>query len=171
MKTNGRPSAALLQDLCLEEILLSWITVDGIDATQSLLKMVEGKTRNIDLILLASISYAGFNLMDPVEIQAKLCIPVIIVNPKKPDSSAVTSAIRRHFPDWEARLEIIHRSGQPSPIKLDASRKLYLCSFGLSQVEAKKVSKNLIIFGNRPEPRRVVRIFARGLGRMKERIR
>ena len=154
----------LVEGFRIKEVLLSRIVVDGLDATDCLLEVVEEKKEMLDIIMLASISYAGFNLIDPVEVHNRLNIPVLIVNPKKPSYLAVESALKRHFSDWEKRLNIIRKAGKPYSLRMDLGNYVYFFPFGISVEESKKLMKSLTVFGNRPEPLRIARLIAHGLG-------
>jgi endonuclease V-like protein UPF0215 family len=125
------------------------------------------RTRDLNAIMLASIAYAGFNLMDPVAISTRLQVPVIILNPKKPDALAVESALRRHFDDWQKRLTIIRRAGSSHQLEIGAGGRVYLYAYGLTVEKAERLVKGLTVFGNRPEPLRVARLLAHGLGSVK----
>jgi len=147
----------------VEEVLLSKITVDGLDATERLIELAK-RSKNLNTIMLASVAYAGFNLMDPAEISTCLQLPVVIVNPKKPNMLAMESAIRCHFADWRRRLTIIQKAGTPNRLQIDAGRRVYIYTYGLPVEKAKRLVRSLTVFGNRPEPLRIARLLAHGLG-------
>lgn len=156
----------IISNFIPEKILLSEIAVDGLDATKQLVKMVRKEKRGVDLILLASISYAGFNPMDPKQIYKRLRIPVIMVNPKKPDNLAVESALMHHFSDWRKRLSIFKKTGFPKKLMIGSGKRVYFHAFGISEAYAEALIKKLVVFGNRPEPLRVARILAHELSRI-----
>ncbi|MEM3736995.1 MAG: DUF99 family protein [Candidatus Bathyarchaeia archaeon] len=162
----GRRSKALLlavltsQSYRIEKILYTWIQVDGLDATDKLIEMAKQEKETPNLILLASLCYAGFNIIDPTRIQKELNIPVVAINPKKPRNSAVTEALRRHFNDWRYRVNILRGAGKPVRIKLSGDRTIYFYHFGIIKSEAEKFIRESTIFGKRPEPLRIARILA-----------
>lgn len=147
----------------IEDVLISKIEIDGLDATETLIKMVKGHKGMIDLIMLTSIPYAGFNLMDPTRLYKELKIPVIVVNPEKPNNKAVKMALQRHFHDWKKRFQILKKIGKPSQLKIDSEKTLYFYTVGLSERTAAKKIRESIIVGYRPEPLRVARLLAHGL--------
>jgi len=154
----------LARNFAVEAVYTSTIAVDGLDATDRLIRMV-GRKRRISLIMLASISYGGFNLMDPVEIYGRLRIPVVIANPEKPNNLAVRAALSKHFSDWKERFEVFRKVGTPSRVALSQGGKVYLHAVGVPKAEAVKIVRQLTIFGNRPEPLRIARIMARELSK------
>lgn len=148
-----------------ERILLSEVTVDGLDATKQLVKMVRKEKGGVDLILLASISYGGFNPMDPKQLCRQLRVPVLVVNPKKPDNVAVEAALMHHFSDWRKRLSVFKKVGPPKRLTVGAEKRVYFHASGISEARAKALIKKLVVFGNRPEPLRIARILAHELSR------
>lgn len=155
----------ILSDLRIEGVLVSHIIVDGLDATDKLIEMIGGEKGQIDLIMLASISYGGFNLVDPIQTYDRLKIPVVVVNPKEPDNIAVRRALIRHFTDWRERLVIIEKVGKPHRLGLGPGRFLYFHAIGLPQSEAVELIRGMVVFGNRPEPLRIAHMLAHGLSR------
>lgn len=154
----------LVEDFRVEEVFLSYVTVDGLDATKRLAEILKRIKKKLDVVLLASVAYAGFNLIDPIKIHEKFGFPVLVVNPKKPNEEAVKLALKKHFNDWEKRLKIIQKVGKPSPLKIGENKTVYVYSFGLPLKEAEKLLRRLTVFGGRPEPLRVADLIARGLG-------
>ena len=150
----------VISDFTVERVLFSKIEVDGLDATAKLVKMVLESREVIDLILLASVSYGGFNLIDPREVYDKLAIPVIVANPKKPDNLAVESALLHHFSDWERRLKIIRGVGEPKELVLNKGEKIYFHVTGMDEKRAEELVREKICFGKRLEPLRIARIIA-----------
>lgn len=150
----------ITSDFAVERVLFSKIEVDGLNATRKLVKMVLESRENIDLILLASISYGGFNLINPREVYEKLAIPVIVANPKKPDNLAVESALLHHFPDWEKRLKIIKGLREPKELTLNRERKIYFHVIGMDEKQAEELIREEICFGKRLEPLRIAHILA-----------
>lgn len=155
----------ITQDVAIERLLISSIQVDGLDATERLLKMVMDSREHIDLIMLASISYGGFNLIDPIEVYEQLKIPVIMANPKEPNREAVRAALMNHFADWRERIAIIERAGHPELLKLGQGRRLYFNAVGVPSSKAIDTIKELTVFGNNPEPLRIAHMLAHELSK------
>ena len=116
--------------------------------------------------MLPSISCAGFNLFDVTFLYDHFRIPLLIVNSKKPNNLTIETALRCHFDDWEQRLDIIRKLPNPTPLSLDGTKKIFFTSLGISSKNTIKILKRLIFLGNRPEPLRIVRLIARGLGEL-----
>src|SRR5215472_2360757 len=90
-KTDGRTRyapllAVWLRGSRLQKLKADWITVDGLDATQKAERILKGSTGTP--VLLAGVSFGGFNLIDPRKIQRLCKAPVIIVTGSRPDNRA-----------------------------------------------------------------------------------
>ncbi len=153
----------LTRGLRIEDLALTLITVDGLDGTGRLLELCEAYRGKFDLVMLASIAYAGFNLIDPEEVYGRLKVPVVVVNPRRPRREAVKRALMKHFRDWSFRLKILEKAREPLKVKLPTG-ETYALSFGISRRETEELIRGLTVFGNRPEPLRVAKLVARGLG-------
>jgi len=89
--------AVLLRGSKIEHAKACKITVDGLDATEKLIEILNGW--DFDAVLLAGVSFAGFNVIDPMAIHEKFREPTIIISRTKPDNKAVKRALQRHFED------------------------------------------------------------------------
>ncbi|HYB93258.1 MAG TPA: DUF99 family protein [archaeon] len=152
----------LMKDMQLENFRSCTITVDGLDATDKLLRTLRGI--HADVVMLSGVSFAGFNLVDPVKVNKKLGIPVIIVSRKKPDNVAVKNALMDHFKDWKRRWAIIEKLG---PIYMVTSKSgelpIYIEVIGANLGWAKKITRRLSVISKVPEPVRIARLIAHGL--------
>lgn len=147
----------------LVDVGLTLVRVDGFDCTQKLLELAEPWKGKFDLVLLASLAYAGFNVVDPERVQSRLGRPVLVVLSRKPRRRAVERALKRHFPDWRLRLQVLSKIGKPERLRLHGG-SLYFSPFGLKRGEARKILRELTVFGGKPEPLRMAGLLARGLG-------
>ncbi len=156
--------AVLMESWWIEDIVLGKITVDGMDATETLVKMLRGFS--FDAIMLSGVSYAGFNLIDPRIVYKEFGVPVIIVCRSRPNNNAVRSALFDHFEDWKERWGIIESLGEVYEVfsKRDAP-PLFVEVIGGDFLWAKDLVCNLAFCCRIPEPIRIARFIARGLSR------
>ncbi|MGD0803838.1 MAG: DUF99 family protein [Candidatus Bathyarchaeia archaeon] len=146
----------------IESIELSRITVDGRDATEVLLGMLD--TIRCDAVILGGVSFAGFNIMDPMRLYKELGVPVIIYSGERPDSASVLAALKVHFADWEVRWASIARLGDIySLITKVGYKPVFFEVVGESRDWCEKVLRSSASLTRAPEPIRVARILARGL--------
>lgn len=154
--------AVKLKGFSIKNIFLTEITVDGLDATIALIKLLKGKA--FDVIFLSGVSFAGFNLMNVEELFTALNKPIIVVTDEKPDNLAVKKALKLHFKDWIERWRIVKKLGRLYKVKINLYKNpLYFEVFGIHHSRARELIKALSLFSKVPEPVRIARIIARGL--------
>jgi len=155
--------AVLMQNgMWIEEIEIEEITIDGLDATAAALKMLKKLT--FDIVMLAGVSFAGFNLIDPTKLFKTFQKPVIIVSRSKPDNIAVKKALKEHFRDWHVRWNVFENLGPIYEFKpLRNEPPIYLEVVGAAAEQALNIVKLCCFSCRVPEPLRAARIIARGL--------
>ena len=151
----------VMRSFRIEAVELGWVTVDGLDATEVVLEVLS-RLGSVDLIVLGSVTCAGFNLIDIQRLFAESGVPVLVVLSRKPRPFAAESALIRHFNDWRDRVEILRRAGEPSEVWARGFR-IPLIAYGVSLEEAASVVESLSVFGKHPEPLRAAKVLAREL--------
>jgi endonuclease V-like protein UPF0215 family len=152
--------AVLFKGSKIEDVKAAKITVDGLDATARLLEMLD--EWEFAAILLAGVSFAGFNIIDPATIRERSKKPVIVVTRTKPDNKAVRRALQRHFRDWRMRWGVFRKSSFREMVSLGDAPPIYVETIGGDD----KWTFNLIhalSVCRIPEPIRIARLIARGL--------
>ena len=149
----------------LEGVLHDTISVDGSDATTVCERMIT-KTRHVKqlkAILFDGATMGGFNVIDIERIYETTKVPVITVTRKKPDFEKIELALKKHFSDWENRLNLLEK-GRLQKIQT-SHNPLYIKCLGISLAEAKEIITLATIRGVIPEPLRVAHIIASGISR------
>ncbi|AIU69136.1 hypothetical protein TEU_01605 [Thermococcus eurythermalis] len=135
-----------------------WITVDGTDATEKLIDaVVNSRFKDLRVILLKGITYGGFNVVDLEALHRETGLPVIVVVRKRPDLKVMELALRKHFPDWEGRAELLRKA---PPLLEMIPGKLYVQAVGLEPETAFEVVRVTTRTGLIPEPLRLAHIVA-----------
>ncbi len=155
-------TVVLLSNNVLQEVALSRVSIDGLDAVDTLTELVQRLERKPEVIVLPAIPCAGFNMLDPEALYRRLRIPIIVANPERPSEEAVEGALRKHFKDWSVRLQILKKMGPPVPIEVHQKR-MFVQIVGVSIEDARKVLKEALVTGLKPEPLRVAKLVAKGL--------
>ncbi len=115
-------------------VLSRWITVDGNDATDAMIDAVNSsRFKDLRLILLKGITYAGFNVVDLERLHGETGLPVVVVIRKRPDMEAMERALRKHFSDAEERIELLRKA--PPLLELIPER-LYIQAVGIEENKA-----------------------------------
>ncbi|MEM3463534.1 MAG: DUF99 family protein [Candidatus Bathyarchaeia archaeon] len=154
--------AVLFKGLRIEDVAFKWITVDGLDATEKAAEIL--KRWDFEAVMLAGVSFAGFNVIDPLALSGAFHRPIVIVARAKPDNRAVKRALMRHFEDWKRRWEVFAKLGPIHKVKVfDKEAPLYFEVVGANAEWASQFITSFIVCGRVPEPLRVARLIARGL--------
>ena len=154
--------AVLFRDLTIAALRLGRIAVDGNDANDVLVSMLKGL--RFDMVMLSTISFGGFNLVDITDLAGSLRKPVIAISREKPDNAAVSRALRNHFADWQERWQKVKNAGTLYTFKpLPKEPRLYFEVKGAAPAYAKKSIASTATVSRLPEPIRVAGLMARGL--------
>lgn len=139
-------------------VLTRWIDVDGRDATERMVEAVKSsRFRDLRVILLKGITYAGFNVVDVEALYSETGLPVLVVVRKRPDVMAMEKALRKHFPDAEERIALLRKA---PPLKELIPGKLYYQAVGLLEREAEEIIKTTQRSALIPEPLRLAHMIA-----------
>jgi len=154
-------AAVLLRGMKIKNVKVTEVTVDGLDATQRLSEILS--EWEFVAVLLAGVSFAGFNVIDPTVIHEKFEKPIIIISKTKPDNKAVKQALQRHFEDWKIRWAIFEKLNSFHRITVSTGAPIYVETIGMGVRLAANLISALSFCGRVPEPIRIARLIARGL--------
>jgi len=146
----------------LEGVLKTTIEVDGRDATEKIVEMVENTRHRgqIKIIMIDGIALGGFNVVDGRYIYERAGIPVITITRNKPDMERIREALMKHFDDWRERWEIISRE---ETMEIREKYAVYVKNYGVNMDEVREIIKLSTIRGAIPEPVRVAHLIATGI--------
>ena len=148
------------KDLRIDGFSFGRVTVGGMDATDSIRRMIRDlDRRDINVVLLSGCVIAWFNVIDPGRIAEESGIPVICVTYE--ESDGLLDDLRHHFPDDETRIEAYLRLGERVAVDLGDHRIIYLRAAGIGYPDAARFCRDFILEGKIPEPLRVARLCAR----------
>ncbi|MEM3522323.1 MAG: DUF99 family protein, partial [Candidatus Bathyarchaeia archaeon] len=151
----------LFYNAFIEKIKLGRITIDGLDSTEVIIDLL--KDLDFDIIMLNSITLAGFNIIDVERIKELYKKPIIIVVKEKPNNKAVKEALKKHFKDWEYRWSLIRKLGKIYKAKTMENQPPLYFETSLNPKLAIKIMKHYCLTCRIPEPLRVTRLIARKL--------
>jgi endonuclease V-like protein UPF0215 family len=145
----------------IDGLLKTEIDIDGMDATEKIIeKTLKTRHKDLRIIMLDGITFAGFNTVDIKEIYEKTKLPVIVVNRKKPDFEKFISTLKQ-LEESEKRLEAVKNAGPVYWTAVKNKRICFQCS-GISKEDAEKVIKITSTMSLIPEPLRVAHLMANG---------
>ncbi len=141
------------------------VHVDGRDSTDSIAEMIVSSAhyKQLRVIMIDSITVAGFNIVDICGLNRETRLPVIAVTKEKPNNEDVKAALR-NLPDWEERWKTIENAGELYPI-LVRGTKIHVHIAGALLNDVEEIVRVSSTRANFPEPLRVAHLLAQGLGR------
>lgn len=149
----------------IEHIKTSFITVDGMDSTDTLLDWL--RAVQVECILLGGITFAGFNIIDVGRVHDETGLPVVVYSGKKPDNESMRSALRKHFGDWRARWRIVEALGTIHFTRnFPYEPPVYFEVIGGSPEWAERLLHECAVVSRIPEPIRVAGLIARGVSQV-----
>ncbi len=149
----------------LDGVLRTYITLDGNDATDSLIELVN-KSRHLEqlgVMMLDGITFGGFNVVNIQRIFQETGVPVIVIMRKYPDLDKIKKALK-NFPDWEERWNHILKAGKIYKVdKIHDQEPIYMQISGICQEDACKIVTLSATRSAIPEPIRAAHIIAAGV--------
>ncbi len=168
-----RLKTLLVGVLCLgkkpESIRITTVVVDGSDGTSRTLEIINdlrrGSVADIRAVFLDGVTVAGFNFVDPEEINVRTGIPVVVLFKTKLKLDRVRAALIKHFTDWRERYDVIERNYRRVQEVVTRKKNLRVSLYGLGLSEASKLMSSLQHVSTIPEPLRLADLIASGLTR------
>ena len=145
----------------LDGVLSGSVARDGGDATPELIRLVATSRfyRQLQLVFLQGIAFAGFNVVDARLLHHALNLPVLIVARRAPDRAAIERALRQRVPGGLRKWRTIERTGA-----MEALAGLHVQRAGLTRAAADAAVRRWALHGAIPEPLRVAHLIAGGVG-------
>jgi len=112
----------------LDGVMHTKIAVDGFDATDRISSMITGSShyKQLRVIMLNGITFAGFNIVDVKALNVATKLPVITVTREKPDLAEIRKALQ-NLSRSEERWEAILNAGEPIEVSTrNAKAKVYM---------------------------------------------
>ncbi|SCG86743.1 endonuclease dU [Methanobacterium congolense] len=144
-------------------VLRTFVQVDGDDATEKIISMVNGSRQKeqLGIIMLDGVTFGGFNVANIPRICRKTGIPVIVVMRKQPNFERIKKALQ-HFKNWEDRWQSILEAGEIHRVDKDGE-PVYIQICGMELEDAVEVVKLSSTRSAIPEPIRAAHLIAAGV--------
>ena len=150
-------------DLIIDGILWDKITIQGTDATDTIIRMIHRLSRtDCNAIMLRGTIIAGYNIIDLGLLHEATSLPVISVT-SEPQENLRDHLIHTFPKNWKGRWIIASQNGEPKSLSLETQTEVFVQWKGSDWSEVKGVIRRLTRFGRIPEPLRVARLLARAL--------
>jgi len=154
----------------LDGVMRTEIEVDGLDATEKIASMIieSPHYKQLRIIMLNGITFAGFNVVDIKELYNKTGLPVIVITRDMPNMKEIEQAIER-LPEKEKRWSAIQNAGEMIKVRTrEEEEPIYMQIAGIEREDAEKIVKITSTRSNIPEPLRVAHIIASGLTKFRK---
>ncbi|USS40294.1 DUF99 family protein [Thermococcus aggregans] len=139
-------------------IVTRWIEVDGRDSTEKMIDAINNsRFKDLRVIMLKGITYAGFNVVDIEKLSKETGLPVIVVIRKKPDLEAMENALKKHFADAHERIALLKKAGE---IRELIPGKIFYQAYGIPPEQAEEIIKLTQKSSLIPEPLRLAHMIA-----------
>ncbi len=151
------------RDFVIDGFVFGSATLEGDDATDTILKMYEELKRpDISYVLISGLIVSMYNIIDIKKLHESLKIPVIGISYH--DSRGIEDAIKHHFPDsFESKIDEYKKLGKREKIILKTSHEIFVRKEGCTLNDAKHLLNELTLHGSIPEPVRVSQLLANTL--------
>ncbi|MEM2994584.1 MAG: DUF99 family protein [Candidatus Bathyarchaeia archaeon] len=149
----------------LDGVMHTKVMVDGLDATDKIASMIikSPHHKQLRVIMLNGITFAGFNVVDIKELSSKTKLPVIAVTREKPDFAEIREALK-NLPKSEERWKSIVNAGEIfETYTWKKSEKIYMQTHGILKEDAEKILQLTSTRSNIPEALRVAHLIASGI--------
>jgi hypothetical protein len=143
----------------LDGALKTDITVDGIDATEKIVKLINSTRhkKQLKVLMFDGITLGGFNIVDVKKVYEETRIPVIVINRKHPDLKKVKEALK-NFEDFDKRWEMILNAGEIKKMRIKESKDIFYQSLGLTDEQTQEIIELSTTRSFIPEPLRVAHL-------------
>lgn len=161
--------AVVTKGLQLMHVSQNTIEVDGQDATQKILRLVDHNPylKELQLILIDSPTLGGFNIPDPFYISKQLSLPVLLVPSSTPNVQIPISQVYQQvFPQRKKEQSILNNlpSLESLTIRINTSpnltKTIYFHAIGISVEELGEILQYITHYSAVPEPLRLAHLIA-----------
>ena len=153
----------------LDGVMHTKIAVDGFDATDNISSMItlSPHYKQLRVIMLNGITFAGFNIVDIKTLNDATTLPVIAVTREKPDLAEIHKALKK-MSKSEERWKAVLNAGEISTVPTRSQKeKIYMEVAGISVEDAQKILRLTSTRSKIPEPLRVAHLIASGISPIK----
>jgi endonuclease V-like protein UPF0215 family len=151
----------------LDGVMSTKVEIDGFDATDKIASMIVNSThfRQLRVVMLDGITFAGFNVVDLKKLGAEIKLPVIAITRDKPDLDEIHAALDK-LPESQRRWKALLNAGRIFEVSTRSDReKVYIELNGIPEEDGRKIVKLTSTRSSIPEALRVAHLIASGLRR------
>ncbi len=136
------------------DLVYTSILVDGLETTNRTCRLIK-QLGEANLVFLDGITYAGFDVVDADQVYSETGIPVIVYQQYPLDLHRVKKALRKHFPDWKQRYNVIEKIYRKMSYYPTRWRPILFYNVGINREDAIYYLEKTMIYSPVPEPLRL----------------
>jgi endonuclease V-like protein UPF0215 family len=150
--------------LWLDGVIHTRVEVDGFDAVDKITEMILNSPhyRQLRVIMLDGVTFAGFNIVDIRELSEKTELPVIAVTREKPNLEKIHRALDNLSLSEKRWTAILHAGDVFAVFTREKNEKVYTCISGISREDTDEILRVTATRSSVPEPLRVAHLVASG---------
>ncbi len=155
----------------LDGVMYTKVKIDGLNATDKIASMILNSVhyKQLRVIMLDGITFAGFNIVDIKRLNAKTGLPVVAVSRVMPDFERIREALR-NLPKNKKRWNAILNAGEVIEVPVGGGgKKIFIQTSGVCKEDAVKIVKITSTRSHVPEALRVAHLIASGLNAIRNR--
>lgn len=138
--------------LFLEKVIRSRISVDGLDATETIIRILINRKEQYGIILTHGVTFGGFNVIDIQKIYTILKKPIISVTENQPTGEIMLDALKK-LPNFKIRGKMMQSAGELYTTNPEIGKNnLYFHIKGISEGTAKDYLTKFGVRSRLPEP-------------------
>jgi len=152
----------------LDGVMNTKVEVDGFDATEKIAAMVTSSPhhRQLRVIMLDGVTFAGFNVVDIKKLSEKTKLPVIAVTRDRPDFGEIRKALKK-LPFPTKRWKAVVDAGEIFEVNTRSKKeRVYMEISGIVEEDARKILKLTSTRSSVPEALRVAHLIASGISKV-----
>ncbi len=160
-KVSLLAGVVMRRDFIIDGFVFGNTTIEGSDATDSILQMYKKLQRDdISFLMVSGMIISMYNIVNIKKIWNELKIPILGITYE--DSKGIEDAIKFHFPEsFQSKIEEYHNLGERAKFTLHTGHNLYVRIEGCTMQETKNLLDSFTLQGSIPEPVRVAQLLAR----------
>lgn len=151
----------------LDGVMHTKVEVDGFDATEKIASMIINSPhhKQLRVIMLNGITFAGFNVVNIKELNAETKLPVIAVTREKPHLKEIHQALK-NIPESGKRWKTVQSTGETFEVSTRSKKeKVYVQTAGILEEDARKIVRLTSTRSSIPEALRVAHLIASGISK------
>ena len=152
----------------LDGVMSTRVRVDGFNATKKIAQMIMNSPhrKQLRVIMLNGVTFAGFNVVDIKKLNRKTNLPVIAVTRDRPDFADIHKALR-NLPGPERRWRAVLSAGDILAVNtIGRKEKVYMEISGILEEDARTILKVTSTRSSVPEALRVAHLVASGVSKV-----